>query len=82
MEEQIREIMIELTGVLESCDDELFFMAVQELINTHQMTKSCNPLMKWDILLLPHFYDPDAVLEAANETAYQATIEVLEDCLG
>ena len=77
MEEKVKEVITELTGVLEATNDEIFFLTIQELINTHQSTKSCNPLMKWDILLLPHFYDHDEVLAVANQTALEATIEAL-----
>ena len=81
MEESIREAVIELTAILEAVGDEVFNMAVSELLNTNPRLKPSNPLLKWEILLLWKDYDPDEVLAASYRTAIDGYREYLENML-
>ena len=72
MDEQIKQCIDQLQPILEKEGSEVFCSAVQELLNTHQSSKSFDCWQSWEILLLPKDYNPDAVLEVASQTATEA----------
>jgi len=69
MNEQIKQCIAQLQPILEKEGSEVFCSAVQELLNSHESSKSFDYWKSWEILLLPKDYDPDAVLEVASQTA-------------
>lgn len=71
MQEEVNAIVAKLAALLEETEDEVFSLAIVELMNNHPKLRSYNPLLQWDLLLLAKGYEHEAVFEAAAASAIE-----------
>jgi hypothetical protein len=70
--EVTRKLLIILQKLADTSDEEIFYMAIEDCLNTHPSTELSAALVEWSLLAMPKQYDLEAVMVTAHKTAAQA----------